>query len=315
MSSTTPDPAPPRRLLVVRNPTAGRRHGRRFQATLRALVELGCVLEVRDTQAPGDADRIARSADGDQYDLVVAAGGDGTVAEIINGLAAPPAGGGGAGRPGLAILPMGTANVLAHEMGLPLQPAAMAQVIAGGPLRTLSLGRFFDALSSDGRFFGAMAGAGFDAQVVANVNLGLKRWLGKGAYALEGARRWFAPQDILSVTVDGQVHSAAAVVVSKGRYYAGRFVLAPDARLEDSLLHVCLFSSGSPRRRLTYSLGLLRGRLSDLPDFRIVTGCRVSIEGMAGAPLQGDGDIVARLPVEIDLVEDVIRAVLPERRP
>jgi len=294
---------------MVRNPTAGRRDGRRFLATLRAMADLGCVPEIRDTQARGDAERIARNAPGDQFDLVVAAGGDGTIAEVINGLAVPPEGG-AAARPGLAILPMGTANVLAHEMGLPLQPLALARVIAGGPLRNLSLGRF-----SDGRFFGAMAGAGFDAQVVADINIGFKRWIGKGAYALEGARRWFTPQGMLRVTVDGRTYDAASVVVSKGRYYAGRFVLAPEARLEDGLLHVCLFFSGGPWRRLVYSFGLSRGRLLDLPDFQIVTGGRVSIEGGVGAPLQGDGDIVARLPVEIDIVENVIRAVFPEGRP
>lgn len=309
MSAPTPDPAPPRRLLLVRNPTAGRRHGRRFLATLRALADLGCVAEVRDTQARGDAEQIAGGASGERYDLVVAAGGDGTIAEVINGLAVPPDDG-QVGRPGLAILPMGTANVMAHEMGLPMQPLALARLIAGGPLRALSLGRL-----PDGRFFGAMAGGGFDAEVVANVDLRLKRWIGKGAYALEGARRWFAPQGTLRVTVDGRTYDAASVVVSKGRYYAGRFVLAPEARLDDGLLHVCLFSSGGPWRRLVYSVGLLRGRLLDLPDFQIVPGCRLSIEGRAGAPLQADGDIVARLPVEIDIVENVIRAVLPEGRP
>ena len=309
MSAPAPELTQSRRLLLVRNPTAGRRHGRRFLATMRALADLCCVTEVRDTQASGDAERIARNAAGDRFDLVVAAGGDGTVAEVMNGLAAPSEDG-AAVRPGLAILPMGTANVLAHEMGLPLQPLALARLIAGGPVRALSLGRL-----SDGRFFGAMAGAGFDAEVVANVDLRLKRWIGKGAYALEAARRWFAPQGTLRVSVDGRTFDAASVVVSKGRYYAGRFVLAPEARLEDGLLHVCLFASGGPWRRLVYSLQLSRGRLLDLPDFQIVPGCRVSIEGRAGAPLQGDGDIVARLPVEIEIVENVIRAVLPEDRP
>ena len=309
MSASAPDPAQPRRLLLVRNPTAGRRHGRRFLATLRALADLGCVAEIRDTQARGDAERIAGSAAGARHDLVVAAGGDGTVAEVINGLAVPPEDG-QADRPGLAILPMGTANVLAHEMGLPEQPRALAQVIAKGPLRALSLGRL-----SEGRFFGAMAGAGFDVEIVAEIDLDLKRWIGKGAYAWQGARRWFAPQGTLRVSVDGRAYGAASVVVSKGRYYAGRFVLAPEARLEDGLLHVCLFSSGSPWRRLAYSHGLLRGRLLDLPDFQIVTGAQVSIEGKEGAPLQGDGDIVARLPVEIGIVENVIRAVFPEGRP
>ncbi len=104
-----------RNLLVIRNPTAGRRGGL-FARTLDRLTTLGCRTEVRETAARGDAEAWARDSVGSAYDVVVAAGGDGTVAEVINGLMAV------AGAPPLAVLPLGTANVLAIEIGLPAHP-------------------------------------------------------------------------------------------------------------------------------------------------------------------------------------------------
>ena len=196
--------------------------------------------------------------------------------------------------------------MLAHELGLPFESTQLAATIAKGPLCALSLGRVVD-----GPCFGVMAGAGFDAQVVANVNLKLKRVIGKGAYVWQSLRHWFDGQPRLRVTVDGVGYEAAGVVVSKGRFYGGRFVLAPDARIDGDMFQACLFESGGPWRRLAYALALSRGRLSALPDFRIVPGRSVTIDGPEGAPLRGDGDIIAQLPVEIELIENAIRVAFP----
>ncbi len=296
---------PHRRLLVIRNPEAGRRHGQIFDDTLRTLEASGCTIGLVETAKRGDAEALASTATRTNFDLVVAAGGDGTIAEVINGLARRD-GETLEDRPGLAVVPLGTANVLAHELELPFQATQLAGIIARGPLRALSLGRVVD-----GPFFGAMAGAGFDAQVVANVNLGLKRVIGKGAYVWQSLCHWFDAQPRLHVTVDGVTCEVAGVVVSKGRFYGGRFVLAPKARIDGDILQICLFDSGGPWRRLVYALALSRGRLSALADFRIVPGRSVTIDGPQGAPLQGDGDIIAQLPVEIELVEKAIRVAVP----
>ena len=155
-----------RRLLVIRNPAAGSRGGR-FAATLDRLTGLGCRIEVRETGARGDAERFAQEP-GDR-DLVVAAGGDGTINEVANGLVA-----GASGLP-LAILPLGTANVLAGEIGLGLDPGAVARTIARGAPRRISLGRVTGAQAGGGgaaRLFFQMAGVGFDAHAVAGVNPG-----------------------------------------------------------------------------------------------------------------------------------------------
>lgn len=301
----------PRRLLVIYNPTAGGSRRQRFEAVLAGLADLGCPLDVRPTGAPGDAAALARAADPAAYDLVVAAGGDGTINEAINGMIGEAGSEAAAGpaQPPLAVLPLGTANVLAAELGLDLVPAHIARVIAGGPIRSVSLGRA-SAPGGPARVFSLMAGAGFDARVVDGIDLRVKRLLGKGAYVLEGFRQMCLKKPpLMRVTVDGKTHEAASVIVSNARFYGGRYLLAPEARLEDPLLHVCLFRHGDTLNILRYAMALQRGRLLGTQGFEIVTGRDIRIEGDPGAPLQADGDIIARLPVRIGALPHALRMV------
>ena len=293
------------RLTVIFNPVAGLGRRRRYTETLRHLDALGCRLDVRQTGGPGDAEIFARAAAEGGCDRVVVAGGDGTINEAVNGLA-------GAGVP-LAILPLGTANVFAAEIGLDLDPRTIAETVAGGPARPVCLGRVREADGGSG-LFSLMLGAGFDAHVVAGVNLKLKRIAGKGAYVAESLRQLAAfrfPR--YRVTVDGTAYEAASVVVAKAHYYGGRYVVAPDARLEQPRFHVCLFERGGPLAAARYALALQMGRLPVLPDYRIVTGTQVRIDGPAGDPVQADGDVIAHLPVEIEIVPDALSLVMPAR--
>jgi YegS/Rv2252/BmrU family lipid kinase len=297
------------RLLVIFNPTAGGRRRRRFEATLSCLRAAGCRLEVCETAGPGDGEAIARRASREDFDRVVAAGGDGTINEVLNGLAADQAGAlrPADSRPPLAIIPMGTANVLAAELGLPKKPSALAEFILRGSECSVGLGRL-----SSGVFFGAMVGVGIDAHVVAGVDVALKRRIGKGAYALEGLRQLFAfPYPGYRVTVDDAAHEAAWVILTRSRFFAGRFVIAPKARIDDGLLHVCLFQRRGTWAMLRYALAQQFGRLQKLPDYHVVTGRRVSIDGPPGDPLEADGDIAGELPITIDLVPDAIGLIMP----
>jgi YegS/Rv2252/BmrU family lipid kinase len=294
----------PRRLLVIYNPTAGGSRRRRFEAVLADLADLGCPMDVRPTTGPGDAAVFAQQADPAVHDLVVAAGGDGTINEVVNGLVKLPE-----GRPPLAVLPLGTANVLAAELGVDLDPAQIARTIAQGQVQPVSLGRA-EAENGEGRAFSLMAGAGFDARVVAGIDLRVKRLLGKGAYVLGGlcqmSRRKPPP---LKITIDGQVYEAASVVVSNARFYGGRYLLAPQASLADPLLHVCLFRYGDVLHILRYAMALQRGELLRESSFQIVTGRDIRIEGDPGAPLQADGDIIAHLPVRISALPHALNMV------
>jgi YegS/Rv2252/BmrU family lipid kinase len=294
----------PRHLLMIRNPAAGRRGGL-FAGTLHRLQALGCRVEVRETVAPGDAEAWARDSAAAGYDLVVAAGGDGTIREVINGLVGNPE------APPLAILPLGTANVLAVEIGLSSDPTAVADTIAAGASRPICLGRI-RGQNDSGTVFTAMAGVGFDAHVVAGVNLGLKRLLGKGAYVAEALQQlgtFRFPR--YRLVADGHVYEAASVIVANGRHYAGRYVCAPAAAIAEPMLHVCLFDSGGRFAVLRYMAALQTGRLAARPDYRIVPARHVTISAPTGEPVQADGDIVAHLPVEIDVLAGAVRLVMP----
>ena len=306
MDDSTAKTGAPRRLLVIYNPTAGGSRRRRFEAVLAALADFGCPMDVRPTGGPGDAGRFAAEADLGEHDLVVAAGGDGTINEVINGLVTLP---GGRAHPPLAILPLGTANVLAAELGLEINPHKIAVMIARGSVQPVCLGQ---AEGADGRVhvFSLMAGAGFDARVVDGIDLRVKRALGKLAYVLESAKQICRRQPPpLQVTIDGRDHEAASVVVSNGRFYAGRFLLAPEARLDEPRLHACLFRYGDPFNTLRYALALQRGHLPGSRGFEIVTGQDIRIEGEPNAPLQADGDVVARLPARISTLPNALQMV------
>ena len=285
-----------RRLLVILNPTAGRRRRSRFLATLDRLGALGCEVTLRETTAPGEAIALARAADPAAFDGVVAAGGDGTINEVINGLI-------GNDLP-LALLPLGTANVLAAEIGLGLAPDTVARTIAEGPRRRIACGR------AGQRYFTQMAGVGFDAHVVENVDLALKRRIGKGAYVIEAVRQAFRfGFPTYRVTADGETHEAASVIVANGRHYAGRYLLAPEASIEEPVFQVCLFDRGGPLAVARYGLALQTGRLPRRRDLRRIPARRLKIEGPLGDPVQGDGDTIARLPIEITLVPDAVDLV------
>jgi YegS/Rv2252/BmrU family lipid kinase len=278
--------AVPSRLAVVFNPTAGRRKAKRLAAALALLRGAGEAVDLERTAARGDAERLAYDAPREQ--TLIIAGGDGTANEAANGRLAA-----GGGR--LALIPLGTANVLAAELGIETLEQAAQAAVTGRPL-LCRLGL------ANGRAFVMMAGVGFDAHVVAGVSPRVKRLMGKGAYVLEMLRQLARfPFPVYRVTIDGAAHEAASVVVARGRYYGGRFVVAPKASLDRAELHVCLFRRGGIFRTLRYAVALGLGRLAELPDVEIVVGQRVVIDGPPGDPVQGDGDIIAHLPVTIEL--------------
>ncbi len=158
---------PRRDLCIIHNPTAGRRRTRFYDAVAAALEERGCRLTVRETSGPESATELARAAAAEPFEAVVAAGGDGTINEVVNGLAGAP-------MP-LGLIPLGTANVLAAEIGLPRRPESVAAALIEGALRSAYIGR------ANGRAFAMMAEVGFNAHVVHGIDLGLKRWVGRAA--------------------------------------------------------------------------------------------------------------------------------------
>lgn len=291
----------PTRIVIIFNPAAGLRRRRRLHAALDLLRGTGLRPEVAETTRRGDATRLARAAAAGGG-TVVAAGGDGTIAEVAAGIAGTEA--------ALGILPLGTANVFALELGLPLAPGDAAAVLAMGRTTLFRPGLARRAGAPD-LLFVQMLGAGLDAAVVHGLPPGLKRALGKGAYVLqtlrEIARHRFAP---LRAVADGQALEATSVVVTKGRLYAGRFTVAPGADPRQEGFHVVAIRQQGRCDALRHAAALPLGLLPRLPEVRILRARAVRIEGGSG-PLQADGDAAGRLPVEIAPAPAPIRIVVP----
>lgn len=289
-----------RRILVIFNPAAGR--GRqRLSDILARLKTLGCQVTLRETAGPGDAGRIVRQ-ESCGHDVVAVAGGDGTINEAANGLADMPS------ALALAIIPFGTANVLAWEIGLGTGAERTARTIAEGQPIGIYTGLV------NGRHFLTMAGVGFDAEVVASVDARLKRALGKLAYVWRMAVEMFRYRyPMFTVTVDGARFQAASAIVAKGHFYGGQFICAPDARLSDPSFEVCLFLRGGRWHVARYALALAFGVLGKLPTVRIVRGRDITLDGPAGAPVQADGEVVAQLPARIQISTQRMNLLRPMR--
>lgn len=305
MAADAPEAAPTRRdVLLIHNPNAGRgRRRHRLHTVVAELQRAGSRVVLLPTAGAGDALRFAReavasAARGEGPDVVVAAGGDGTINEVVNGLAG--------GSVPLALLPLGTANVLAAEIGLDEDPAEIVRAILRGPAVPIHLG------DVNGRRFTVMAGIGLDAEVVATVNQRLKRATGKFAYAVATLQRWLQyRRHFFRIEIDGVMHEAAAAVVANGHYYAGRFVCAGEARLTDPRLHVCLFEKPGRWQAVYYMAGLFGGFLPRLKSYRVVPAREIAILAEGSRPVQGDGDVIARLPVLIRVADDTVQLVMP----
>jgi len=277
-------------MLIIFNPVAGRRRAHLLWRVLDHLVANGIRLEIAETTRRGDAEALARAAAARGAPLVVAAGGDGTIAEVANGLIGSAS--------ALGLIPLGTANVLAHEIGLPLAPIGIAAALAFARTRPLWPGI---AHGPDGaRLFVQMLGVGFDAQVVHRLGPRLKRLCGRGAYVMQSARelaRYRFPP--LHLRVDGHDHVAFSVIISKGRLYGGRYMLAPEAMSHEPGFSVVLFDRSGPGAALLSGTFLPLDLLPRAPGMRRLRAERIEFLGNAPAPAQADGDPAGWLPLSI----------------
>ncbi|MGY8959846.1 MAG: diacylglycerol/lipid kinase family protein [Alphaproteobacteria bacterium] len=299
------------RILVIHNPTAGRRRARIFQTFLRLLTESGAhEIRVEATMHPGHGREIASVAT--DVDIIVAVGGDGTVNEIVEGLCARPP---GVAFPAIAFLPMGTVNVLALELGLPRDPARAVDIIEQGAVLRMRPG-----IANDRRFL-LMASVGLDARAVAAVTAPMKRRFGKLAYLLGAVTAMKAPPPFFRVEMNGGLHEGRMVIATRGRCYAGPFKLTPGGGLRTSELNVVIFKSHGILAALRYGLAVAMGRLHRLSDVEILTLAdiqgadiqitNIQINGPENDPVQIDGDTGTAVPLSIALADREVSILVP----
>lgn len=289
-----------KRIDIIVNPAAGSRNGGLFDAVVRRLHDKGAFVRCFDTEGPGHAtDLAARCAQESYADVIVAAGGDGTINEVARGLL---------GRPTpLGVLPLGTANVLAIELGQKLRARSVADTLLYGDAKLIGTG-----LVNDDMFL-LMVGAGFDGEVVGAIRPRTKRRFGKLAFVWEGLKVWVkGPRHAISVSIDGVVHDAAWVVVTNARHYAGPFVLAPTANIAEPRLLAFVFRSSSRLAFAGYFLGLALGQIARMPGVSVFEFATLELSSSNEVPVEVDGDAYQPLPLTIRQGTQFLRLVLPQ---
>jgi len=289
-------------IVLIANPAAKRSSLKKIERAVEILRLAGREVSVRLTENPGDAEGFAKEASGNGIPLVIAAGGDGTFNEVINGIAKTDT--------AMAILPMGTTNVLAKELGVPEKIEAALKVALHGKPRTVSLGSiaFTSQKTRRTRYFCLMAGIGFDGEAVYSVDLSLKRYSGKGAYILSGLRTLirYSPDEI-AFTVDGKTYTGYFAIIGKASRYGGDFRITPDATLTTPELYVFITHGKRRTDLLRYFLGIIMGKHLALKDVTYLRAYSVGIQG--NARVQIDGDYIGTTPADISVVPNALRLV------
>ena len=295
------------RTCVIFNPAAKGNKARHFR---HELERIGAECALKPTGGPGDARRLAAVAVGEGFENVVAAGGDGTVNEVLNGIGDAPE---GFARSRLGVMPLGTINVFARELVLPFGLKAAWGVIRQGREKRIDLPRveFARPGGREGRYFAQLAGAGLDARAVELVQWSLKKKIGPLAYVLAGLNALRETPPRITVAGDGGSATGELVLIGNGRLYGGSFHIFPQADLINGRLDVCVF----PRARLSTVIRcglplLLRGRLP-ASTYEAFQATSFTLSSATPTPLEADGELIGHLPATFSVRPAGLRVIVP----
>ena len=293
---------------VIFNPAARGDKARRFRRQLDAI---GAQCALKATAAAGDARRLAAEAVTDGFDLVVAAGGDGTVNEVLNGIGDAPD---GFTRARLGVLPLGTVNVFARELKIPASVEHAWEVVLHGCETKIDLPRveFFAEGILQKRYFCQLAGAGLDARAIELVDWQHKKQVGPLAYVIAGLKALREKKPKIAVCSNRQSASGELVLVGNGRLYGGSFALLPLADLRDGKLDICVFPRSSFWTMLRCAPGLLlRGKLP-AGVAQHLSAEKFELTSESTAAFELDGEWVGKLPVKFSVERETLRVIVPK---
>lgn len=289
-------------VILICNPVAKKVSEKKILKASHFLKSKGYTADILYTEKKGHAENLARQAVKASPMLIIAAGGDGTFNEVVNGIA-------GSEVP-MAILPLGTTNVLAKELNVPEDVDEALEVAIKGNPKTVSLGRIAPAGHSLPAtcYFVLMAGIGFDGEAVFGVNEILKKFSGKGAYIYSGIKTLsgFKPAELFFY-IDGKTFSGYTAIIGKSAKYGGHYMITPDAKLSDPFLYVCLFKGKNRSDFLRYTLGIFMGRHLRFEDVEYMKATTIEVNGRAH--IQIDGDYFGKTPVMVDIVPNIVRLI------
>jgi YegS/Rv2252/BmrU family lipid kinase len=310
-----------RRVALIYNPASGQHFARRKAAVEKALAvfrEAGVTAEALETKGPGEATLHAQQAISAGCDTVMACGGDGTVHEIVQSLVGTDV--------ALGVIPLGTANALASDLGLIGAPAKVARKLLEATPERISVGRIHyqdQAGNPDSRYFVVAAGIGADALVMSRMDAGLKRRLGYLLYLIECFRTWATFSfPLFEATLPANGHGAARVVdvsqllAVRVRSFGGVLgMLAPGASLNNGNLRLLAFKTQSRLQYLKFLLAALAGRHTFDGEVELLKtpsiDCRAHNGALESLLVEADGEVLGSLPVRIEVVPHSLTLLVP----
>jgi len=283
--------------IVILNPTAGSpEHVRSWQERVESLAG-DC--PVRVTSHPGEAEELAQRAIDEGFTRIVAAGGDGTVNQVANGLADRKA--------ALGVLPMGSVNVFAMELGLPLYNLRRCwDIIEDTNIRQI------DLPIANGRYFVQLAGVGLDAQVVKETSLAFKRSFGPLSYLISAAQiAARQPPKLFIESEETSVEEGSFVLVGNGRLYGGPFPFFKHAIVDDGLFDVVVFKRLGYLEIVKYLQDVVFSSDIKVPEIEYFQTRQLRITSEQDVPLELDGELAGNCPVEFRIRGKALRVLTP----
>ncbi len=288
------------RILVILNPAA---RGDRALAYREKIERLSPRAVVRLTAAPGDAEAIAERGVQQGYETIVAAGGDGTINEVVNGIAGSDV--------TLGLLPSGTMNVFATELGLPNDFRKCWEIIVSDKGQTKTV----DLPVANDQYFVQLAGIGLDAQVVKETRHEDKRIFGPLSYIFSAAHiAARKPPAIQVETADKGRFTGSFVLIGNGRHYGGPFPLFKMAKIDDGLLDIILFKNLGYFEIIRYLQGILFGTHIDLPDVAYIQTPAAHVSSATDVPVEVDGEFLGNVPVKFEFAREKLKVRVPRKR-
>lgn len=288
--------------LLIFNPAANRASERKLRRAIKLLRASFKNLEIYPTEKRGDAELKAKKASADGVSLIIAAGGDGTFNEVANGLAYTDT--------KMAILPMGTTNVLAKELDIPENVEGAVKQILNGNIHAVSLGKIIAVHQGIPvtRFFFLMAGLGFDGAAIYNLNEKLKKYSGKTAYIIGGLKTLmnYSPE-LLTLKIDGKDYKGYSAIIGNASKYGGHLKATPDANLLEPGLYVCIMHGRKRLDVLKYAAGIITGTHLKFKDITYLRADTIEVKGKS--PVQIDGDYIGYSPAIITVASEALKLI------
>lgn len=301
---TASSPSPRKALLIV-NPTAGHYSEKRLTDFVQHLERAGLTVQVTKTRYRGHAADIVRNRPA-ETDLIIAGGGDGTIAEIAQAMMENPC--------QLALWPVGSANVLALELNIPFSDAHNATLIASGQTRTLWPGWLTTEGQTSPTLFLQMAGIGLDGWVVQQLSSALKKRIGRLAYVLTALRLPFAyPCPTFETCVDGKTYRSHLTIISKGQLYGGPFRLFPHNHHAEPGFSILVLHRLNPLALLKQLLAFCCRKPCPDPALSYIKGQTITCSNTTPIPVQSDGDFRGTTSLHITSAPTPLDIICPPR--